>query len=156
MDMKANALKAVCVLAGFLILGEVSAQGVCCPSGGVGVRATGLGDSHPNATNLTLDPAWSIYEFQRDGVTYLQINDNSGTVRAVVARVDNALWVLPMGKDVDRVSIPTSNSIGISITTATASKATSNRTRMVYRTGNFTVHVEQQANEEYWNVSPSK
>lgn len=154
MDMKANVLRALCVLAGLLTLGEASAQ-VCCPSGGVGVRATGLGDSHPSATNLALDAAWSIYEFQRDGVTYVQINDAAGAVRAVVARVDNALWVVPMGKDVDRVSVPASNSIGTSSSNATASKATSNRARMVYRTGNFTVHVEQQANGEHWRVSPS-
>ncbi|MEA5124455.1 hypothetical protein [Xanthomonas floridensis] len=155
MDMKANALKAVCVLAGFLILGEASAQ-VCCPNGGSGVRATGLGDSHPIATNLALDAAWSIYEFQRDGVTYLQINDIAGTVRAVVARVDNALWVVPMGKDVDRVSIPTTNSIWANTAPSVANTATSYGARMVYRTANFTVHVESQANGEHWKVSPSK
>ncbi|MCC8553004.1 hypothetical protein LYZ81_03255 [Xanthomonas hortorum] len=155
MDVKASALRAVCVLAGFLSLGEASAQ-TCCPSGGSGVRATGLGDSHPSATNLALDAAWSIYEFQRDGVTYLQINDIAGTVRAVVARVDDALWVVPMGKDVDRVSVPTTNSIWASMASSTANTVISNRSRMVYRTANFTVHVELQANGEHWKVSPSK
>ncbi|QBG88050.1 hypothetical protein ACQR53_11130 [Xanthomonas oryzae] len=154
MGIKSNALKAAFMLAGFLILGEASAQ-VCCPNGGSGVRATGLGESHPNATNLALDAAWSIYEFQRDGVTYLQINDIAGTVRAVVARIDDALWVVPMGKDVNRVSVPTTNSIWTNKATYIANKAVSNSARMVYRTANFTVHVESQANGEHWKVSPS-
>ncbi|WAH62662.1 hypothetical protein [Xanthomonas hortorum] len=154
MKMKANALKTILVLTGLLVWSQASAQNTCCPSGGVGVQAIGLGDSNPNAKNMALDPAWSIYEFQRDGVTYLQINDTAGIVRAVVARVDNALWVLPMGKDVNRVSVPASNSIWTSAAAA-ASTATSSRARMVYRTGNFTVHVEPQANGEHWRVSPS-
>lgn len=157
MDVKSNVLKTVCVLAGFLILDEAQAQ-VCCPSsGGVGAHAmTGLGDSNPKAANLSLDAAWSIVELQRDGVTYLQINDSAGTVRAVVARVDSALWVVPMGKDVDRVSIPATNSIWANTAPAVANTAISYGLRMVYRTANFTVHVESRANGEHWKVSPSK
>ncbi|MEA9565087.1 MULTISPECIES: hypothetical protein [Xanthomonas] len=155
MDAKNNALKAILVLTGFLVMGHAIAQ-TCCPSGGVGVRATGLGENHPSATNLALDAAWSIYEFQRDGVTYLQINDTAGTVRAVVARVDNALWVVPMGKDVDRVSVPTTNSISENAVSFNVNSAISNTSRMVYRNANFTVHVESQANGEHWRVSPSK
>ncbi|PPU74257.1 hypothetical protein XcuCFBP2542_15685 [Xanthomonas cucurbitae] len=154
MDNRSNALKAICVLVSFLILGEASAQR-CCPSGGSGVRATGLGDNHPNAMNLALDNAWSIYEFQRDGVTYVQINDASGTLRAVVARVDNALWVVPMGKDVDRVSIPAFNSIGTDSINAMENNPTNDISRMVYRTANFTVYVESQSTGEHWRVSPS-
>lgn len=59
---------------------------------------TGLGESNPKAANLTMDPSLAIYELHRDGVTYLQINDVTGVVHAVVARVDNALWTLPMGR----------------------------------------------------------
>lgn len=59
----------------------------CCPSsGGIGAHAmTGLGDSNPKAANLAIDPSLAIYELHRDGVTYLQINDVTGVVRAVVA-----------------------------------------------------------------------
>ncbi|MCW1777265.1 hypothetical protein NB693_23345 [Pantoea ananatis] len=34
---------------------------------------------------------------RRDGVTYLQINDATGVVRAAVGRINETLWVLPMG-----------------------------------------------------------
>ncbi|WP_237715463.1 hypothetical protein, partial [Xanthomonas phaseoli] len=117
---------------------------------------TGLGERSPSAAaNLTLDPAWPIYEFQRDGVTYLQINDASGGVRAVVARIDNAMWVLPMGKDADRVSVPSANTLWGSPTSAANAEPSANA-RMIYRTAHFTVQVERQANEEHWKVSPSQ
>ncbi|XHH28038.1 hypothetical protein WIW49_11310 [Xanthomonas euroxanthea] len=79
MEIKANTLKVMCALACALIAGQVSAQTGGCCAGGVGANATmGLGERNPAVANLTLDPAWSIYEFQRDGVTYLQINDVAG------------------------------------------------------------------------------
>ncbi|GAE49178.1 hypothetical protein XPR_1811 [Xanthomonas arboricola pv. pruni MAFF 301420] len=115
----------------------------------------GLGERSPAAANLTLDPAWSIYEFQRDGVTYLQINDVAGGVRAVVARVDNALWVLPMGKDADRVTIPAANTIWANSSATSATELGPNA-QMVYQTAHFTVHVERKANVERWNVSPTR
>ncbi|WP_082925670.1 hypothetical protein [Xanthomonas nasturtii] len=152
------AMKTICFLAGVLMVGQVFAQTGGCCAGGIGARATsGLGERNPTAaTNLTLDPAWSIYEFQRDGVTYLQINDTEGTVRAVVARVDEAMWVLPMGKDADRVILPTVNSIWAGSTPTAAVTALGPNARLVYRTANFTVHVERQANAENWKVSPSQ
>jgi hypothetical protein len=156
MEVKANTLKVVCVLACALMAGQVLAQTGGCCAGGVGAKATmGLGERSPAAANLTLDPAWSIYEFQRDGVTYLQINDVAGEVRAVVARVDNALWVLPMGKDADRVTVPAANTIWASSSTTSATDLGPNA-KMVYQTAHFTVHVERQANVERWKVSPTR
>ncbi|ASK96486.1 hypothetical protein XcvCFBP7112P_09625 [Xanthomonas citri pv. vignicola] len=153
-----TALKAVCALAGLLMAGQAFAQTGGCCAGGVGANATsGLGERNPKAAiNLALDPAWSIYEFQRDGVTYLQINDTEGAVRAVVARVDNAMWVLPMGKDADRVALPSVNSIWARPTSAANSATLGPNAHMVYQTANFTVHVERQANAELWKVSPSQ
>ena len=158
MEVKSNVLKAICVLGCALLAGQVSAQTGGCCAGGVGARATnGLGERSPaSATNLALDAAWSIYEFQRDGVTYLHINDTAGSVRAVVARVDNALWVLPMGKDADRVILPAANSIWANATPATSSTDLGPGAKVVYRTANFTVHVERQANAERWKVAPSQ
>lgn len=92
----------------------VNAQ--CCPSGTSGsprlLSSNGLGESAPRAANLSTDPAWRIYEFQRDGVNYLQVNDLAGNVRVAVGRVGDTAWVMPMGTDADRVSIPLGSGAG--------------------------------------------
>jgi hypothetical protein len=81
----------------------------CCPDGGVGapkMATKGLGQSTPAAMDLTTDLAWHVYEFQRDGITYTQINDVSGTVRAAIGRIGTTIWVMPIGSDAERVSLP--------------------------------------------------
>ncbi|MCC8536581.1 hypothetical protein ACDH70_02820 [Xanthomonas axonopodis pv. poinsettiicola] len=149
-------LMAFCAISGMLASGVTMAQ--CCGNGGVGIHATtGLGDSNPKAANLTMDPSFAIYELHRDGVTYLQINDVTGVVHAVVARVDNALWTLPMGKDVERVVLPAANRISASTSSnnPTVVDATqSDQARLVYKTKNFTVFNRREATGEYWIVSP--
>jgi hypothetical protein len=137
MEMKAKTL-ALIVVAGVALSFQAHAQS-CCPSGGHGVpAATGLGESAPRAANLATDSAWRIYEFQRDGVTYLQINDATGVVRAAVGRINETLWVLPMGKDVARVSL--------SATPAAPG-------RLVYQTGDFVVWLRSDANGDAWAVT---
>ncbi|WP_205391675.1 hypothetical protein [Xanthomonas hydrangeae] len=151
-----NWLKAFCLIAGIFSSGAAMAQ--CCPSGGIGAHAmTGLGDSTPKAANLAIDPSLAIYELHRDGVTYLQINDVTGVVRAVVARVDNALWTLPMGKDVERVVLPSANKISASTRSndpATPDAIQRDQARLVYKTKNFTVLARREATGDRWIVSP--
>lgn len=86
----------------------LSAPGIaaaCCPSGGntAPKAASGLGEEYPDAADLSADPAWGVYQFERDGVTYLQVNDAAGNVRAAVGRIGETVWVLPVGTDADRV-----------------------------------------------------
>jgi hypothetical protein len=78
------------------------------PSDGHGTPkgTTGLGKSSPSTSDVSLDPAWRVYAFERDGVSYLQVNDLSGAVHAVVGLVGGVVWTLPLGSDVDRVSTP--------------------------------------------------
>jgi hypothetical protein len=79
----------------------------CCPNDGNGQpkAKAGLGESAPAAQDASLDAAWQIYAFERDGVNYIQVNDRNGVVRAAVAKVDSTAWIVPMGADVDRVTI---------------------------------------------------
>jgi hypothetical protein len=79
----------------------------CCPDDGKTSpkAARGLGESAPQTPDLAADPAWQVYEFERDGVMYTQINDNTGTVRAAVGRIGPTAWVLPIGRDADRVKL---------------------------------------------------
>jgi hypothetical protein len=90
------------------MLAPTMAWAACCPSDDKGApkAARGLGESTPAATDLAADAAWQIYEFERDGVRYTQVNDSAGTVRAAVGRIGATAWVLPIGRDADRVLLP--------------------------------------------------
>lgn len=81
----------------------------CCPSGGntAPKAASGLGDEYPAAADVSPDPNWAVYKFQRDGIEYVQVNDATGAVRAAVGRIEDTLWVLPIGTDADRVNATT-------------------------------------------------
>ncbi|KAF1016419.1 MAG: hypothetical protein GAK31_01917 [Stenotrophomonas maltophilia] len=65
-----------------------------------------MGESQPVALNLSADPAWLVYAFERDGVTYYQVNDLVGDVNLIIANIDSTFWTLPAGKRVARVSLP--------------------------------------------------
>ena len=85
------------------------ANALCgCPSDGNGApkAATGLGQEFPSAVDLAADSAWQVYEFERDGVRYVQINEANGKVRAAAGRIAGTFWVMPIGDDADRVSLP--------------------------------------------------
>ena len=79
-----------------------------CSDDGHGSAVLGgnsLGQSFPPTGLITQDTTWQVYQFERDGVRYLQINDRVGNVRAAVGRIGGTAWVLPMGLDVDRVRV---------------------------------------------------
>jgi len=67
---------------------------------------SGLGQSAPLAANVSQLSAWNVFKFQRDGITYLQVNDRSGKVRVTIGNVDETFWALPVGTSSDRVSVP--------------------------------------------------
>jgi hypothetical protein len=113
----------------------------CCPSGGVGTptSTTGLGQSIPIATDVAIDPSWQVYEFERDGVRYVQINDQSGTVRAAAGRIDGIFWVLPIGSDADRVSLP-------------GQPAPSIQGRTLYRSNDVEVVLYRSSDGDRWMI----
>jgi hypothetical protein len=79
-----------------------------CPDDGHGApkAASGLGQSSPQAVDLAPDPSWQVYEFERDGIRYTQVNDRNGIVRAAAGRISDTFWVMPIGVDADRVAVP--------------------------------------------------
>ncbi len=103
------------------------------------MMATGLGESTPKAPDLSLDPSWHIYEFQRDGFSYLQVSDLTGTVRAAVGNINGMLWVLPMGVDVSRVSLPAKGSVP--------------RGTVVYQASTFMVRVIPGRQVNKWEIT---
>ncbi|HEX7814120.1 hypothetical protein [Dyella sp.] len=67
---------------------------------------TGLGQSWPNAQDVSSSANYHVYVFVRDGVRYLQVNDAAGQVRGAVAAAGGQFLVLPLGSDASRVSTP--------------------------------------------------
>lgn len=74
---------------------------------GVQLAKRGLGQSQPMALDLSLDPNWRLYGFQRDGISYYQINDLAGRVQVIIGSADDVFWVLPAGESTAKVSLPT-------------------------------------------------
>jgi hypothetical protein len=67
--------------------------------------STGLGQSWPNATDVSVSPHYHVYVFLRDGIRYIQVNDASGTVRSAVATTGDQTLVLPIGTDASSVQV---------------------------------------------------
>lgn len=103
--------------------------------------ATGLGESLPLTSDLSSDPQWQVYAFQRDGVRYLQINDGANTARAAIGQIGATAWVLPIGRDADRVAIQTA------VPSTVAG-------RVVYRDEEVEVVHYLQSNQDQWIVRP--
>jgi hypothetical protein len=61
--------------------------------------ATGLGQSWPNATDVSASPHYHVYVFYKDGIRYFQVNDLNGNVRAAVAVANGVVLTLPIGLD---------------------------------------------------------
>lgn len=82
--------------------------GFCCAGGDHGQEAqsTGLGQSHPSVADLSMDPAWRVYGFERDGVEYFQVNDLAGRVQLIVGSLDGLFWALPAGEASSELVLP--------------------------------------------------
>jgi hypothetical protein len=131
-------------LLGCAILAAPAIAFACCPSGGnTDPKASqGLGESFPPAADLAADPAWQVYTFERDGIQYLQINDSAGVVRAAVGSIGGTRWVLPVGKDADRVGLP-----GDAPTAAGTGV-------VIYRGPDVEIRRHQGTNGDSWSIVP--
>ncbi|MBH1554399.1 hypothetical protein I5U56_16060 [Stenotrophomonas maltophilia] len=95
------------VVAGALMLAPLSVFAFA-PSDDHGVKlaARGLGQSVPLAENMSVDPGWLVYGFERDGMDYFQVNDLAGRVQIVIGSAAGTFWVLPAGDPSAKVSLP--------------------------------------------------
>jgi hypothetical protein len=66
----------------------------------------GLGQSQPAASDVSHHPEWRVYEFQRDGISYYQVNDLAGRVHITIASADGVFWALPVGDVAAQTSLP--------------------------------------------------
>jgi hypothetical protein len=67
---------------------------------------TGLGQSWPNATDVSASPHYHVYVFERPGLRFVQVNDASGTVRGAIAYSGGEIIGLPVGVDASRWATP--------------------------------------------------
>ncbi len=101
--------------------------------------ATGLGQSWPNASDVSSSPRWHVYVFLKDGVRYIQVNDLNGRVRGAFAAANGQFLVLPIGVDAERASAGPNAS---ALTTA----ATGVTGETVYRDGDVRITAHFLAN----------
>ena len=116
--------------------------GCGCPADGHGapqLGGSGLGESFPIIADVAPDPSWQVYEFERDGVRYVQVNDSIGRVRAAVGRIEDTLWVLPIGSDADRVAI-------------TGAALPSGYSKLIYRSNDLEIVLVRSDNQDRWIV----
>jgi len=73
---------------------------------GIKMAGQGLGQSIPQAQDLSVDPGWLVYGFERDGMDYFQVNDLAGRVHIVIGNAAGTFWVLPAGDPSAKVSLP--------------------------------------------------
>lgn len=66
--------------------------------------STGLGQTWPNAADVSVSPHYHVYVFARDGVSYIQVNGLNGTVLGAVAVGGQEVLVLPVGEDAQYVT----------------------------------------------------
>jgi len=67
---------------------------------------TGLGQSWPNATDVSGNSNWHVYVFVRGTTRYIQVNDSHGVVRGAFARTPYTVVGLPVGTDAGNLSTP--------------------------------------------------
>jgi hypothetical protein len=118
--------------------------GKCCPGTGHGEpKATsGLGESFPATVDLAADPSWQVYEFEKGGIQYVQVNDQNGAVRAAVGRIEDTFWVLPLGSDAERVLV-------------TNDRVPKGLQKVLYRSEEVEVVLYQDGSQQRWVIRPS-
>lgn len=141
--MRTSCARNVILVASLLSMPLVAAA-ACCPSDGNGVALakSGMGESLPLASNLSMDSQWRVYGFERDGISYYQVNDAAGQVRVIVGKIDDQFFTLPAGRNPARTSLPFQR---------LALPANAVR-REIYKRSEFSLAVYGEGNDAIWSV----
>ncbi|WP_411850511.1 hypothetical protein ACLB90_16680 [Stenotrophomonas sp. LGBM10] len=119
----------------------------CCLDDGNGkpLAKSGLGESLPVAENLSLNPNWLVYGFERDGIAYYQVNDLAGQVRVIVGHAGDQFWTLPAGRIAARTSLPSRR---LAVPAAAVRY-------VVYQQADFALVVYGDGANAVWSVEPT-
>lgn len=88
-------------------------------------RAAGLGQSWPNAPDVSANSNWHVYVFELNGIRFIQVNDVNGNVLGAVGTANGYFITIPMG--VFARYVTTSQKSG------TSTSNNSNSARVVYQ-----------------------
>lgn len=66
--------------------------------------ATGLGQSWPNAPDVSASPNYHVYVFALGGIDYIQVNDTNGNVLGSVGAANGEFITLPIGQYAQQVA----------------------------------------------------
>jgi hypothetical protein len=97
----------------------------------------GLGQSWPNAPDVSASPQFHVYVFSREGVRYVQVNDLNGNVLAAVGSAGGEIIVLPIGTG--RVATSQSSTSKTKETIRALGGASPNRQTTVYSDGTLQI-----------------
>ena len=86
--------------------------------------SSGLGRSWPNATDVSANPHWHVYVFEKDGIRYVQVNDLNGGVHGAIATAGGQVLVLPIGSDSQNVTTAPSTTASTAQTVYSDSQVT--------------------------------
>lgn len=95
--------------------------------------ATGLGQSWPNASDVSTNPNFHVYVFVLGGIEYIQVNDMNGNVLGSVGTAGGQFITLPIGQFAQQV-VTSSQPASASTTAAPIAAAAT-----VYNDGTTTV-----------------
>lgn len=68
--------------------------------------AVGLGQSWPNAPDVSANSNWHVYVFELNGIRFIQVNDVNGNVLGAVGTANGQFMTLPMGVFAQYVTTP--------------------------------------------------
>ena len=112
------------------------------------VTTTGLGQSWPNASDVSADPHYHAYVFMMNGIKFVQINDAAGNVLGAVGASGGQFLTLPMGRYWQFVSTPQQPAAApLASATQTSSTVYHDNDTQVVATpaSDGTVHLQAQA-----------
>lgn len=82
--------------------------------------ATGLGQSWPNASDVSTNPNFHVYVFSMGGIRYIQVNDTNGNVLGSVGTAGGQFITLPIGRFAQQVTTPSQPASAPTTATPTA------------------------------------
>lgn len=96
-----------------LLIAAVVAMATFGPAISLAGGAQGLGATQPAQADVSTNPQFHVYEWLRNGVAYVQVNDATGNVLMAVATGGGEVLVLPVGQpDAVQVVAPSINTAG--------------------------------------------
>lgn len=116
----------------------------CCPGGGHGIElaSVGLGESNPQTADMSLDARWRVHGFERDSISYFQVNDQKGNIQLILGKALDQYWVLPAGAVHLNIELPSDRSTSIAPPSALE----------VYRHPDFSLLVSESEGMDRWWV----